>query len=232
MGYDFLNFMEKSISRRRFITLAGLSPFILANCASLGIKYSGDPSLKKLDMPPVRGFDLMGCTSYIVKGISDYYGLNKSLERINKDLKKGFWKPSFVTNIAAVLSGYGLNVDFYYLKNYSDSIKIYENMIPIEKLPEKGVKIHNKRLPLEEITYSIDKENPTISFVNHRTLMGIPKENLNIGHVVAIKGYSEDYLYLNDTSKIFGERKVKKEIFEKSRIGIPLECSIILSKSL
>jgi hypothetical protein len=226
--------MVKSISRRKAIGLLALSPFVLGNCAHLVTKPRKALSLRKLDVPAVWGFDLKGCTAYIIKGISDYYGLNKSIGEINKGLKKGFWEHSYVTNCAALLSELGLNVDFYYfVKKQAKSETQDQNddrMITVDELPERGIRVRNKHLPLEKITSEIDEGDPSIIYVDSKTLMGFPKRGSYTGHVIAAKGYDEDHLYLNDTSKVFGERKVKKDIFEKARRNLPYEMAITLSK--
>ena len=224
--------MQKLISRRKTIGLIALSPFAVAQCTNFGFKYSEDPSLKILTVPPVHRLDPKGCLPYAIKGICEYYGLDKSLNEINKGLNRKTGEVSYVLDGVRLLSELELNVDFYYSQNPSiKSQNEYESKEGITKsqIPRK-VKPYSEHLSLKTITSAIDKGNPSIIFVDAYALKNKPKKGLYLGHYVTAIGYDKNNIYLNDILKFSRRRKIANHLFEKARISIPWEYGMVLSK--
>ncbi len=224
--------MLKSISRRKSIGLIALSPFILAHCTNFRLNQPENPSLKILDVPAIYRSDSKGCLPYAIKGICEYYEIDKSLDEINNGLNRRLEEVSYIIDGTRVLSGYPLNVDFYYYKN--PSIRSYnefgkEEGVTKGQIPKKVI-AHNKHLSLGKITSAIDKDNPSIIFVDAYSLKNRPKKGIFLGHYVTVIGYDNNNIYLNDTLKISKKRKIKNHLFEKARTNLPWEYGMVLSK--
>lgn len=224
--------MLKLISRRKSIGLIAISPFAIAHCASFRSNHSEDPSFTILDVPAINNSDSKGCLPYSIKGICEYYGLEKSLKEINRGLNRRIGEVSYITDGVRLLSEFQLNVDFYYHKNSSiNSNNIYgkEEGITKDQIPIK-VRSHNKHLSLKTITSAVDEGNPSIIFVDAYSLKNKPKKGRFLGHYVTVTGYDNINIYLNDTSKMSKKRKLAAHLFEKARTNLPWEYGMVLSK--
>ena len=224
--------MIKSKSRRKAIGLIALSPFAIAHCTNFRPGHSKDPSLKILSVPAVHRYDRKACLPYAIKGICEYYELDKSLREINRGLNRRYGEVSYVLDGARLLSEFQLNVDFYYFQNQlTGSYNIYESKEGITKnqIPV-NVKAYNRHLSLETITSEIDKGNPSIIFVDGYVLKNRPKNGIYLGHYVTVIGYDKNNIYLNDTLKLSTRRKIENRLFQKARLDIPWQYGMILSR--
>ncbi len=224
--------MAKLKSRRKAIGLIALSPLIFTQCTGFRLNHSKDSSFKILSVPAVHRFDTNACLPYAIKGICEYYNLDKSLRDINRGLNRTYGEVSYVLDGIRLLSEFQLNVDFYYYQNqWVGSHNKYKSIEGITKsqIPA-NVRPYNENLSLERITSEIDKGNPSIIFVDGYAMKNKPKKGIYLGHYVTVIGYDSSNIYLNDTLKFSTRRKIEYHLFQKARLNIPWQYGMILSK--
>jgi hypothetical protein len=184
----------------------------------------------KLEIPFYKQESDTDCGIVALKMVLNYFKEivdNKTLEElIEKKENKGI----LTIQIAVAAATLGFKTEFFskevnfneenlkqdFYKKYSDENLLEKSKELLKRAREKGVRVYEKTLDLEEILKVMDNRSVVIVLVDWNVVKG--KEGYQ-GHFVPLVGYKDDCVIIHDPGKDNPQPflKLSKELFDKAR---------------
>ena len=183
----------------------------------------------KLDIPFYKQTSLLNCGPNALRMVVSYFNEDKGIDFLEKEtgIKKD--KGIFTIQIATGAASLGYNVEFYskqilfdeeylkmdFYKKYAD-INTDESVRLIQEAKEKGVKVFERKLELNEILSKLNKDCVPIILLDWNIITG---KNGYQGHAVPIVGYDEENIFVHNAGLNRNEAffPIKKELFDLAR---------------
>ena len=189
---------------------------------------SKDSQSIKLEVPFYKQTTKTNCGSVVLHMVMSYLDKDIDLEILEKIIKINEGKAVLTIQIAiaSALSGFpteffskkisfnkeNLKLEFYqkYLDNKVDHEKL------IEEAKNVGVKIEERRMPIEELLRNVTNKTIPIILLDWNVIKG---ESGYQGHFVPIVGYDNESVYVhnNGLNNPTPFLKIKRELFEQAR---------------
>ena len=182
----------------------------------------------RLEVPFYQQTTELNCGPSALRMVIAYFDRDVGLEILEQ--RTGIKKDKSISTIqiatASVLSGYqtqffskhvyfnkeNLKLEFYqkYLDNKVDHEKL------IEEAKNVGVKIEERRMPIEELLRNVTNKTIPIILLDWNVIKG---ESGYQGHFVPIVGYDNESVYVhnNGLNNPTPFLKIKRELFEQAR---------------
>ena len=185
------------------------------------------PSIR-LEVPFYKQTTKTNCGPVVLRMVISYLDKDIDLEILEKRtrIKEGKAVLTIQIAIASALSGFpteffskkisfnkeNLKLEFYqkYLDNKVDHEKL------IEEAKNVGVKIEERRMPIEELLRNVTNKTIPIILLDWNVIKG---ESGYQGHFVPIVGYDNESVYVhnNGLNNPTPFLKIKRELFEQAR---------------
>ncbi len=185
----------------------------------------------KLEVPFYGQTTAVNCGPVALQMVFSYFGKNYDISLIEEKVGIKEGKGISTISLAIASAELGFKTEFftkhllfqeshlkkpYYQKYSSMSLEISKKLA--EEAKNKGVKLYEKTISLEELLSKIKPESIPIALIDWNTLKKKSEKGYQ-GHFVPVVGYDKENVYFHnqgfsETAPFF---KVGKNIFDKAR---------------
>lgn len=184
----------------------------------------------KLDVPFYKQTTPLNCGPVALKMVLAYFGKDFPTELIEEKVGIKEGKGVTTTRLAIASADFGFKTKFFsksllfnkenlkldFVKKYVDEADVKESKKLVEEATNKGVKLQEKTLSLEEILSYVTEESIPIILIDWNIIVN--REGY-LGHFAPIVGYDKENIYIHQHSfdnptPFFS---IKKDLFDKAR---------------